>query len=125
MKDDHIGKSFEDLLRMDMPESGMTKRDPKKVDALISRADELECLLEDYDINVDLILHTGFNTLAFIALSGDQIDIYDRRTLDLIREGTSYANVYHDDNRELTFELGYADLSQLIKEGENQDEKPL
>lgn len=118
MNGTNINEATRKLLMEDLTEGGSTRRKPEKVDWLIRKADAMERLLAGTGITVDVILDSGFNSLAFVALTGDSIQIRDSRAFELIEDGTSYANVFSDENRNLVLELGYTHMT-LEDYGEN------
>lgn len=116
-----ISPEIDELFRQDFTGEGITKRSARKVDWLIQKADEIESLLTDTDIQVDVILDTGFNSLSFLSLTGPMIEILDKRIMKLIREGTSYINIFRDEDRGIAMELGFAHMSVdgFDREGEH------
>lgn len=103
----------DELLRRDLTSRGITKRNPAAVRLVEEKAEALKEYFKDTDVNVELKLNTGFNSLAFIKISGKAIHIYDKQVLDLIRKDQSYANVFREENGDVMFELAYARLTEF------------
>ena len=105
-------ESLEKFLKKDLTEGGITKRDPDKVKQLEQKCDDLRTFFAEQgaDVTVELTLNSGFNSLAFISVQGKSIHMFDKRIVDSIREGASYANIILADPGKIVFELGYTGL---------------
>ncbi len=106
-----INKRTDELLKIDLSSSGITKRNPDKIRSLKEKEKEIKKYFNGLNINVKLILDTGFNSLGFIRISGDSIHIYDRVFFDIIKDDLSYVNVFYE-NDDVVFEIGYARLTK-------------
>lgn len=102
--------NIDDILKMDLTDSGITKRNPVKLEKLKAKAAELRKYFKPSGTEVKLIINTGFNSLGFISISGKSIHVFDKEIMQMIKEDAAYVNIIFDDPERITFEIGYVNL---------------
>lgn len=101
------------LLKLDMQSGGITKRNENKVMILKLLAEKLQEYFSDEDVKVRLNLNTGFNSLAFLSISGKSVSIDNKAIFKVFRDGASYLDIIADEDKPGIIELlfGFTDLS--------------
>ena len=106
-----LDKKTDKELRTYLSDSGKFTRNENKAEVLKLRAKVLKDYFKGQDVTVDKIMNSGFTTLGFISLNGNDINVDDEQIVEVIRQGAAYANVILDSNYNMHFELGYTELA--------------
>jgi len=104
-------KKTDDELRKHLIGNSDYSRNPGKVDNLKTKAKVLREYFSNQDVKVETLLNSGFTTLGFISIQGNDIKVDNETVIEVIRQGASYANVILEDGPRMQFEIGYADLA--------------